>query len=1331
FGEKFSLAGGDPKAYAAAIARSVVRVAAHRGTSPEGLWQNTWANSITWYLRVSSYRGSAGPFNISAEVFSGLCDGVNTSPVVSSRSVPTTGSYQTLILRNSAFEAGSDATANQQAIQSLAAHSTVNGFVVDFAGDMAAAYAQYQAKPFCPAAANLIADGIRAYIKAFRQAHPELQWIQIVASDVGVPLYRIPDSTKLAPQSMLVLPLKPETVEGELRLNFFGTDDGYADLDPLLNGDHFVFQPDLGVGRISEPKYLPSMVGSYVAANGLLTPQTAAVYGYNFWNDSATSIRDQLAASGRPAEPIRVNQFPTARPTIQSGQGLPTDADAWNAQDLLDGFAANTDVVVLMAHGLRGSAIGPANYSPILKAEQLIQVGNTTPAIKRMKLLISGACNFALAVPAAQGIANVTPDPELSEIPQALGWTAVAWDAYAYGDDTRVAYSEELADFLVRELRYGTGPVVLGDAMARAKRVWATPDMDLNGIPEKSLMTMGIVGFPMLRVDLGTVGRLTRPSDLADFTSASLQPVAADTPGSNAALALRTKDISVDFRDPAHQLVRNDVPLANLAAPGASYYSVRSPGNPAGQVQMTPFRPIGPRWTVPLHPSDLPADSPTFARGTVLLSASCLDVQNFVPLVSVPAYQLAPPRGPFLTDRFTPNDWWKISYLDPGREFLLIRPEQYRSATGSTGAPEIFGTERVFEQVSFRAYYSSLLTQTIETSDGQTMQAILAGPPEFRSHSATPNGDAIDFQAFMSGLPNLGIQSVFVTWWDTTPGAACALNSFELVRSDDTTIGQHWAGSLPLGGRSAGNIRYLLQAVNGAGRVRVADNFGLGFPAETPPTAAVPLADTDLAFTTPSAPATTFSGRTMDVAARLTRADTGEVLSGKRLVFRLTGVSGYRTFAYTAADGIATAQLRIDALPGTLFAQVEFEGDDDLNGNSARSAEITVNREPASFHATGIQPATQQMGGVVNVTAQLRDGLGRRLREQGVLFLITAPSCATYVAGTGCTVLQAQVAETDFRGDARASFVLTVPLGSYNVHAVFAAIVELPPSITLDLRNARYVPATANLGTLVVSNQRIAFTSGRTGNGDIYSMNVDGTAVTRLTNDAAFDADPDWSPDRTKIAFTSRRTGNGDVYVMNADGTGQTRLTNHSALDTLGSWSPDGTKIAFTSTRHGNLEIYVMNADGSNVVRLTNHSAIDADPYWSPDGTKIAFTSSRTGNGDVYVMNANGTGPAVRLTTNSAIDTLGAWSPDGTKIVFTSGRTGNGDIYVMNSDGTAQTRLTTHSATDATPDWSPDGTQIVFATNRDGNWEIYLMNANGSGQTRRTIHPAFDTLPSW
>ena len=45
---------------------------------------------------------------------------------------------------------------------------------------------------------------------------------------------------------------------------------------------------------------------------------------------------------------------------------------------------------------------------------------------------------------------------------------------------------------------------------------------------------------------------------------------------------------------------------------------------------------------------------------------------------------------------------------------------------------------------------------------------------------------------------------------------------------------------------------------------------------------------------------------------------------------------------------------------------------------------------------------------------------------------------------------------------------------------------------------------------------------------------------------------------------------------MNADGSNLTNLTNNAAHDIHPSWSPDGTKIAFVTIRDGNYEIYVM-----------------------------------------------------------------------------------------------------------------------------------------------------------
>ena len=67
---------------------------------------------------------------------------------------------------------------------------------------------------------------------------------------------------------------------------------------------------------------------------------------------------------------------------------------------------------------------------------------------------------------------------------------------------------------------------------------------------------------------------------------------------------------------------------------------------------------------------------------------------------------------------------------------------------------------------------------------------------------------------------------------------------------------------------------------------------------------------------------------------------------------------------------------------------------------------------------------------------------------------------------------------------------------------------------------------------------------------------------------------------------------------MNAAGSGQTRLTNNAAVDWEPAYSPDDSKIAFISYRDGNYEIYVMDADGSSQTRLPSNSADDMYPDW-------------------------------------------------------------------------------------------------------------------------------------
>ena len=253
---------------------------------------------------------------------------------------------------------------------------------------------------------------------------------------------------------------------------------------------------------------------------------------------------------------------------------------------------------------------------------------------------------------------------------------------------------------------------------------------------------------------------------------------------------------------------------------------------------------------------------------------------------------------------------------------------------------------------------------------------------------------------------------------------------------------------------------------------------------------------------------------------------------------------------------------------------------------------------------------------------------------------------------------------------------------------------------------------------------------------------VDGSSIgaensytfTNVTQDhtisAAFTPNDFPQPSLTgKIAFTSTRHGNREIYVMNADGSNQTNITNNSGYNRDPRFSPDGTKIAFESSRVGNQEIYVMNADGSNQTRLTNNPGLDGDPCFSPDGSKIAFASDRDGDWEIYVMNADGSNQT-RLTRGANWDPC--FSPDGTKIAFASHRDGGCEIYVMNADGSNQARLTNNGGGNWDPCFSPDGTKIAFTSDRDLNCAIYVMNADGSNQTNITNDPANDNRePSW
>jgi TolB protein len=288
------------------------------------------------------------------------------------------------------------------------------------------------------------------------------------------------------------------------------------------------------------------------------------------------------------------------------------------------------------------------------------------------------------------------------------------------------------------------------------------------------------------------------------------------------------------------------------------------------------------------------------------------------------------------------------------------------------------------------------------------------------------------------------------------------------------------------------------------------------------------------------------------------------------------------------------------------------------------------------------------------------------------------------------------------------------------------------------------------------SGGRIVFSAG----GEIYIMDADGSAPTQLTDGDpnVHDIQPSLSPDGTRIAFSSNRGGDYDIYVMNVDGGDLQRITTAQTTETDPAWSPDGQRLAFVRgfdlTIDGFAyisgcppEIYVTDLKGGPEINVTKGDG-GTDPAWSPDDKRIAFSSHRNGNYEIYVVNADGNDLQQLTNTNSA-EADPVWSPDGQFIAY-GGDYGSGnlvcgfihtgrenpvvasgsDIFVMVADGTGQVNLTS-SGDSSDPAWSPDGNSIAFVRHRGRYAQIYRMDADGSEQTQLTVDARSKSSPSW
>ena len=199
---------------------------------------------------------------------------------------------------------------------------------------------------------------------------------------------------------------------------------------------------------------------------------------------------------------------------------------------------------------------------------------------------------------------------------------------------------------------------------------------------------------------------------------------------------------------------------------------------------------------------------------------------------------------------------------------------------------------------------------------------------------------------------------------------------------------------------------------------------------------------------------------------------------------------------------------------------------------------------------------------------------------------------------------------------------------------------------------------------------------------DIFSAEIDGSDVRRLTDTPGYDAEGTVSPKDGTIVFTSVRDGDLDIYTMRPDGGGVRRLTDTPGYDGGPVFSPDGTKIVYRAARPAEgeelheyrdllaqglvkpsrLELWLMDADGSNQRQVTHLGRANFAPAFTPDGTRLVFSSNHHDEKgrefDLFLVRLDGTG-LERVTFSPEFDGFPLFSPDGTRLAFCSNRHGS------------------------------------------------------------------------
>ena len=269
-----------------------------------------------------------------------------------------------------------------------------------------------------------------------------------------------------------------------------------------------------------------------------------------------------------------------------------------------------------------------------------------------------------------------------------------------------------------------------------------------------------------------------------------------------------------------------------------------------------------------------------------------------------------------------------------------------------------------------------------------------------------------------------------------------------------------------------------------------------------------------------------------------------------------------------------------------------------------------------------------------------------------------------------------------------------------NIHAQSSSVYMTEPALSPD-------------------RKEIVFVSG----GDIWTVPSNGGTASLLVSHPATESRPKFSPDGKRLAFVSNRTGNGDIYVLNLETNDLSRITFDDSPDNLDAWSRDGKWLYFSSSSRdiaGMSDVYRVASTGGTSMTVSNDrytSEFFAAP--APDGVSFAFSARGIANGQWWRKGRSHideseiwmkTGENYeQITQNGAKQLWTMWGADGKQIYYVSDRDGVQNIWTKPLKGQEKQLTDFKNGRVLWASISYDGKQIAF----ERDFKIWTLETNG------------------